>query len=146
MDFLKAANLPHGTSGSTSPPKVSILRIFSPWEIRRLRPVSNPRTWVPPDYRSRYLYLYRCILRVTEFSLCLLVCGPASSVGIATHYGLDSPGIESRWGRYFSHTFRPAFGAHPASCTMGTGCFPGVKRPGRGADHPPPRSAEVENV
>jgi hypothetical protein len=33
-------------------------------------------------------------------------------------------------------------GAHPASCTMGTGYFPGVKRPGRGADHPPlaPRS------
>jgi hypothetical protein len=31
----------------------------------------------------------------------------------------------------------------PASCTMGTGSFPGVKRPGRGADHPPlpaPRS------
>jgi hypothetical protein len=26
--------------------------------------------------------------------------------------------------------------AHPASCTMGTGSFPGVKRPGRGADHP----------
>jgi hypothetical protein len=28
---------------------------------------------------------------------------------------------------------------------MGTGFFPGVKRPGRGANHPPPRSAEVEN-
>ena len=28
--------------------------------------------------------------------------------------------------------------AHPASCTMGTGSFSGVKRPGRGADHPPP--------
>ena len=28
--------------------------------------------------------------------------------------------------------------AQPASCTMGTGSFPGVKRPGRGADHPPP--------
>ena len=25
--------------------------------------------------------------------------------------------------------------AHPASCTMGTGSFPGVKRPGRGVDH-----------
>ena len=24
-----------------------------------------------------------------------------------------------------------------SSCTMGTGSFPGVKRPGRGADHPP---------
>jgi hypothetical protein len=29
--------------------------------------------------------------------------------------------------------------------TMGTGSFPGVKRPGRGADHPHPPSAEVEN-
>jgi hypothetical protein len=28
-------------------------------------------------------------------------------------------------------------GAHPASCKMVTGSFPGVKRPGRGADHPP---------
>jgi hypothetical protein len=34
-------------------------------------------------------------------------------------------------------------GAHPASCTMGTGYFPGVKRPGRGTDHRPPSSAEV---
>jgi hypothetical protein len=25
-----------------------------------------------------------------------------------TGYGLDSPGIESRWGRDFSHTSRPA--------------------------------------
>jgi hypothetical protein len=49
--------------------------------------------------------------------------GPGSSVGIAAGYGLDGPG------------------AHPASCTMGTGCFSGVKRPGRGADHPLPSSA-----
>ena len=27
--------------------------------------------------------------------------------------------------------------AYPASCTMGTGSFVRVKRPGRGADHPP---------
>ena len=33
--------------------------------------------------------------------------------------------------------------AHPASCTMGTGSFPGVKRPGRGVDHPPPSSTKV---
>jgi hypothetical protein len=31
-------------------------------------------------------------------------------------------------------------GAHPASCAMGTGSFPGVKRPGRGVDHPPSSS------
>jgi hypothetical protein len=37
-------------------------------------------------------------------------------------------------------------GAHPASCTMGTGgSFPGGKaRPGRDADHSPPSSAEVK--
>jgi hypothetical protein len=34
--------------------------------------------------------------------------------------------------------------AYPASCTMGTGSFPGVKRPGRGVDHPTPSSAEVK--
>jgi hypothetical protein len=36
--------------------------------------------------------------------------GPGSSVGIATGYGLDCPGIESRWARDFSHTPRPALG------------------------------------
>jgi hypothetical protein len=36
--------------------------------------------------------------------------GPGSSVGIVTDYGLDSPGIESRWRRDFSHTSRPALG------------------------------------
>jgi hypothetical protein len=30
--------------------------------------------------------------------------------------------------------------------SMGTGSFPGVKGPGRGADHPHHSSAEVENV
>jgi hypothetical protein len=36
------------------------------------------------------------------------VYGPGSSVGIATAYGLDGPGIESRWGRDFPHLPRPA--------------------------------------
>jgi hypothetical protein len=36
-----------------------------------------------------------------------------SSVGIATDFGLDGPGIESRWGRDFSHTSRPALGPTP---------------------------------
>ena len=36
--------------------------------------------------------------------------GPGSSVGIATGYGLDGTGIESRWGRDFMHLSRPALG------------------------------------
>ena len=35
--------------------------------------------------------------------------GPGSSVGIATNYGLDGPGIESRWGEIFRPS-RPALG------------------------------------
>ena len=46
-------------------------------------------------------------------------------------------------GAKFSAPVHTGPGAHPASCPMGTGSFLGVKLPGRGADHPPPSSAEV---
>ena len=54
------------------------------------------------------------------------LCGPGSSVGIATELRDGRSGIESRWGRDFPPV-QPGPGAHPASCTMGTGSFPGVK-------------------
>ena len=63
--------------------------------------------------------------------------GRDGAVGITTRYGLDGPGIESRWGRDLPHPSRPALGPHPASYAMGTESFPGVKRPGRGVEHPP---------
>jgi len=43
----------------------------------------------------------------------------------------------------FSASGQTGPGAHPASYKMGTGSFPGVKRPGRGVDNPAPSSAEV---
>ena len=36
------------------------------------------------------------------------LCGPGSVVGIATAYGLDGPGVESRWERDFPQLSRPA--------------------------------------
>jgi len=57
--------------------------------------------------------------------------GPGRVVGIATGYGLDGPGIESRWGARFFAPVQTGPGAHPATCTMGTGSFPGIKS-GRG--------------
>jgi hypothetical protein len=36
--------------------------------------------------------------------------------------------------------------AHPASCTKGTGSFPGVKRPGRCAYHAPLSNGEVKEI
>ena len=47
-------------------------------------------------------------------------------------------------GARFSAPVQNSPGAHAASCTMRTGSFPGVKRQGRGVDHPPPSSAEVK--
>jgi hypothetical protein len=65
------------------------------------------------------------------------LCGPGSSVGITTGYGVDGWRIES-------HTpVQTDLGAHPGSCTMGTGTFPGVES-GRGVTSTPhPSSAEV---
>ena len=85
-------------------------------------------------------HLFRC--QPDESSLPILFCinfqsipeDRDSAVGIANRYGLEGPGIESRWGgRDFSAPVR----AHPANYTMGTGSFPGVKRSGRGVGHPP---------
>jgi hypothetical protein len=79
-----------------------------------------------------YVFVFRCPV------------GRDSSVGIATHYGLDGPGIESRWGARFSAPVQKGPGTHPASYAMGTGSFPGAKRQGRGVRHPPLSSAEAK--
>jgi hypothetical protein len=67
-------------------------------------------------------------------------------------YGLDDRAIEVRspaGAKDFSSSLcvQTDSGAHPVSCTMGTGGpFPGGNaRPGRDADHSPPSSVEVEN-
>jgi hypothetical protein len=47
-------------------------------------------------------------------------------------------------GARFSAPVQNDPGAHPASYTVDTVYFPGVKRPGRGVDHPLPSSAKVK--
>jgi hypothetical protein len=77
------------------------------------------------------------------FTILSLQQGPASLVGIATGYGLDGPGIESQWGRDFSHLSRPPRGP-PSLLYNGYRVFPGGKeRPGRDAAPSPPSSAVV---
>ena len=70
--------------------------------------------------------------------------GRDSSVGIATRYGLDDPWLESRWGRDFPHLSRPALTLTQPPIQWVPGLSPGVNRPGRGVDHPPPHCAEVK--
>jgi hypothetical protein len=75
-----------------------------------------------------------------------------NSGSVVSDYGLDDRAIVGRspaGAEDFSSSLcvQTGSGAHPASCTMGSGGpFSGGKaRPGRDADHPPPSSAEVVN-
>jgi hypothetical protein len=78
-------------------------------------------------------YVIVCVMIVELYFIGLLPSqsGPGSSVGIVTGYGLNGPGIESRWRVRFSAPVQTGPGAHPAYGTMGTGYFRGVKS-GRG--------------
>ena len=64
VTFRDLLHLRHRTNGFTSLPKEGVLRIFSPWKIRRLRPGLNPWTWVPKastpplNHRSRLSVVY----------------------------------------------------------------------------------------
>ena len=56
------------------------------------------------DHRSSYISCNNFYNNISSG------CGPGSSAGIATGYGLDGPGIETRWRRDFPYLSRPALG------------------------------------
>jgi hypothetical protein len=62
---------------------------------------------------------------------------------MATGYGLDGPGIESRWGRDFPHLSRPTLGPTQPPVQWVLGLSRGSKGPGRDTDPSPPSSTEI---
>ena len=85
-----------------------------------------------------------------SFVIKLITCtrhlGQDGSVGIATCCGLDGPVIECcGGGRRFPAPLQTGPGAHPASYTMDTGSFPGVKWPGLGVNHPTHLAPRLKN-
>jgi hypothetical protein len=71
--------------------------------------------------------------------------GRDSSIGIATGYGLDGPGIESRWGGEIFRT-RPdrPWAPPPRPQNSGDRVFAGGKAAGAWGCSPTPSSAEVK--
>ena len=63
-------------------------------------------------------------------SVPLFTVGRDSSVGIATRYGLDGPGIESQWGQDFPHPSRPAMAPTQPPIQWVPGLLPGDKAAG----------------
>jgi hypothetical protein len=87
-----------------------------------------------------YTYRYQHVNIIIHY---FRLCGPGSSVGIASQLRAGRSGIESRWEWDFPPV-QTGPGADPASCKMGTRSFPGVKCcPGRTADHSPLSSSAV---
>jgi hypothetical protein len=73
-----------------------------------------------------------------------LQVGRCSSVSIVTGYGLDGPGIESRWGWEIFRTCPDRPWGPPSFLYNGYRVFPGGKeRPGRDSDPSPPSSSVV---
>jgi len=98
-------------------------------------------------YFERFIYLYFerfiYIEGRNKFRNYVHDSGPGSVVGIATAYGLDGPGIESRWREIFrTSPDRPW--DPPSLLYNGYRVFLGDKvLPGRDADPSPSSSAEV---
>ena len=111
--------------------RVVCLRVHrdSDQELRRPRREAADSPTFSIDVKNAW----SCTFIFFRFSWCsaklnaeaLLRYGPDNSVGIATAYGLDSPGIESRWRARFSTPVQSGPGAHPASYTMVPGLFGG---------------------
>ena len=91
-----------------------------------VKQISNNETYLLIKYIKSVLWRVAKRLSYKQDARCLkfnvILWGPGNSVGIATGYGLDGP-----LGARFSAPFQTGPGAHPASCIMGTGFFPGVK-------------------
>jgi hypothetical protein len=99
------------------------------------------------DYIKNVISKVRCELQPAGN---IAVCSfhlPAfpTVVGMATRYGLDGPGIESRCGRqiFRTHPDRP-WDLTKLVCSSYWLSFPVIKRPGVGVDHPPPSNTEVK--
>jgi hypothetical protein len=81
---------------------------------------------------DRNMYSWLIIVYVTAYIMTVyLLVGRDSSVGIATLYGLDGPGIESLWRARFYVPVQTGPGARPVSYTLGTASLsPGGKAAG----------------
>jgi hypothetical protein len=97
-------------------------------EVECLSSLTHTHTNIVTDVQFSYQSHTQLILLWYLYHICVgLLCSRSRDgvVGIATRYGLEGPGIESRSGTRLSAPIPTGSEAHPASCTMDTASFPG---------------------
>ena len=102
--------------------------------------VSHPSTLSSPECSFIFSFLFP----PNKFFYRLGIVGHDSSVSIATRYGLDGPGIESRRGRDIPNSSRPVLWPTQPHIQWVPGLSQEVKRSERCVDHPPSTRAEVK--
>jgi len=114
-------------SGFELLPDHDYLHVFCHPQIKKKSMVLDSRTFTSWLWFFFKNYLYVCVGRYSD-SLRAARSGDRIPAGVG--------------GARFFATVQSGLEVNPASYTMGTGSFPGVKRPKRGVDRPPPISAE----
>ena len=96
---------------------------------------------------TQWLLFIASIKKTDAITLCTPYCTPCglgSVVGITTGYGMDGPGIESRWVRDFRHLSRLALGPTQPHVQWVLSLSRGKQLPRHDADPSPPSSAVVK--
>ena len=106
--------------------KLNIGTVIIDWNVTQRNPMETG-SMKQDDHGTVILQTDRVkSKREAKRILCLVLAltwGRDSVVGIGTCYGLEGPGIESRWESRFSAPVQTDPRAHPASYTMGTRTF-----------------------
>jgi hypothetical protein len=100
---------------------VSAFKVFTPFVVG-VFPLSYAPLFMPVVIETQNLLSAKIMQEIFFVFL-----GRGSSVGIATRYGLDGPGIERRWERDFPHMSRPALGPTQPPAQWVPGFFHGNK-------------------
>jgi hypothetical protein len=118
---------------------VSAFKVFTPFAVG-VFPLFHAPLFMPAGtWNTKPAFRQKKMQEIFHVSL-----GCRSSVGIATRYGLDGPGIEPRWERDFPHPSQPAVVPTQPSAQWVPGFFPGDKAVGAWRWPPTPSIAEVK--